>query len=304
MNHSFVCGITFALAVWCWSTDDAIAQRIFGHHDHHRFHGVHDCGINVFVWEQFTEVPILERWWLTPSPIRIAQPIEVVPFAPVFGQPVAPARIQDGGENFARKEMIPGDRFLGQAGQLRVDTFNDPGEIRRRAAILKPSSPAGRVRADRLISSGDQAFAEQNLARATARYREAIAKAPDYAEAHFRLAHAYVATRRYNLALKSALVALELAGTSRRDGFSLEDMYQGDQFPREQHLKRLVDASLREPTDGGLQFLIGFTLHFDAQTELAQDHFRDAQDLDGIHRAYLRYFLPEKPLAEPAEAAN
>ena len=160
------------------------------------------------------------------------------------------------------------------------------------------------MRADREISQGDQAFAQQKLARATAQYRDAIAKAPDYAEAHFRLAHAYVATRQYNLALKSALVAIELSGSIRRDGFSLEDMYQGDQFPREQHLRRLIDASLREPTDGGLQFLIGFTLHFDGQRALAQKHFLDASRLAGAHQTYVHRFLPLKSVAEPKEAAN
>ena len=160
------------------------------------------------------------------------------------------------------------------------------------------------MRADRLISDADQAFADQKLARATALYRNAIAKAPDYAEAHFRLAHAYVATRRYNLALKSALVALELSGTSRRDGFSLEDMFQGDLFPREHQFDRLMDASRREPQDGGLKFLIGLTLHYDGQAEKAVAYFKSAAGLDGIHRPYVRYFLPVKAVEEPLAAAN
>jgi hypothetical protein len=301
MNRTIVGSIVFAVVVFCCS-DDLSGQW---HHRYFHHQVVPYCGEDVIVLDRFFPGPIVEPFWWTPSPIWFSQPINVVPRAPAFiAPPPAAAMPIDEGENFARKDRIAVDRPLDLAGGERTNSFSDPDEIRRRASVLKVSSPAGRARADRLISSGDHAFAEQNLARATARYRDAIAKAPDYAEAHFRLAHAYVATRRYNLALKSALVALELAGTSRRDGFSLEDMYQGDQFPREQHLKRLVDASLREPADGGLQFLIGFTLHFDAQHDLAQGYFQAAQALAGIQRSYVRYFLPVKPVAEPAEAAN
>lgn len=285
---------------------------------------VPDCG-GVFVVETIVPVPVVRPWLLSPLPFRAA-PVEVVtasprPFlAPAVGNvgPAVPPMAGGGNvaaagnqfaENFVRKNGMPQQDLLAgkvdePAPHVRGGDFSDAGEIRRRAAVLKASTPVGRMRADRLISSGDQAFAQQNLARATALYRDAIAKAPDYAEAHFRLAHAYIATRRYNLALKSVLVALELSGTSRRDGFSLEDMYQGDLFPREQHFNRLLDASRREPADGGLKFLIGFTLHFNGDRDKAVTYFRQAQDLDGIQQSYARYFLPVTPVGEPIEAAK
>lgn len=289
------------------------ADWAYGYHHHHHV-GFPFCGGRAaVVWEPYLPLPVFgsvsvyESWYVAPAPITTLQQFQI-PLAPVVPPAVAAAppaaAVVPNGENFARKELMPADPMVDRPARIPVDNFNDPAEIRRRAGVLKKSTPAGRMRADRLISSGDEAFAEQILARATARYRDAIAKAPDYAEAHFRLAHAYVATRRYNLALKSALVALELAGTSRRDGFSLEDMYQGDQFPREQQMRRLIDASLREPTDGGLKFLIGFTLHYDGQRDEAQEYFRDALELEGMHREYVHHFLPIKPVAEPQEAAN
>lgn len=180
-----------------------------------------------------------------------------------------------------------------------TDPLDPAAEIRRRADVLKPSTPAGRGRADRLISSGDTAFADQIYARATARYRDAIARAPDYAESHFRLAHAYVATRQYNLALTSSLVALELAGSIRRDGFSLAELYRGNKFSRRQHDARLLDAAMREPEDGGLQFLIGLTLHYGGNPLKARDHFREAARLSGPQQTYVRHFLPVVAVGEP-----
>jgi hypothetical protein len=99
------------------------------------------------------------------------------------------------------------------------------------------------------------------------------------------------------------MTALELSGTARRDGFSLDELYQGNKFAREQHDSMLFDAALREPADGGLQFLIGFTLHYDRQPLKAREHFRKANQLVGAHQAYLRHFLPVVPIAESNELA-
>ena len=193
-----------------------------------------------------------------------------------------------------------------RVGAPRIVDPQDPvAEIRRRADVLKPSTPAGRGRADRMISSGDTAFADQVYARATARYREAIARAPDYPEPHFRLAHAYIATRQYNLALTRSLVALELAGSSRRDGFSLAELYRGNKFSRRKHDAQLLDAAMREPEDGGLQFLLGLTLHYGGNPLKARDHFREAARLSGAQQTYARHFLPVVAVGEPdPEAAG
>ena len=241
------------------------------------------------VVDQFIGVPYAEPYVVVPEPVFVPVP---VPAQPMAALPARGNRLAiDDVENFARKNL---DRNVQD-----IDAFRGADEIRRRARVLKTSTPESRDRADRMISFGDQSFAKQNFARATAYYRKAIAQAPDYPESHFRLAHAYVATRQFNLALKAALVALELARTGSRDGFSLEDMYQGDQFVRQQHLNRLVDASLREPEDGGLQFLIGFTLQYDRQQDKARERFLAAQKLAGPQQGYASYFLPVPKVAEP-----
>jgi hypothetical protein len=319
-TNLFRCG-AIAIALVMTFAGDAVGQR-HHHHGLHRWlgarghhHGLpryggagwlRECVEYPLIWDVVVEIPIVQPW-IVPAPAFVPSPVFVPVPAPV-PVPVAPAAVRPlgvppvanvGGENFAHKAIAP-------PGQVILDpvAFDDEAEIRRRAAVLKTSTPGGRMRADRLISRGDQAFADQVFARATAQYRDAIAKAPDYAEAHFRLAHAYVATRQYNLALKSALVALELAASSRRDGFSLEDLYQGDNFVRRQHLQKLIDASLREPHDGGLAFLLGFTLHYGSEPDKAREYFLTAQRIAGMQQAYVRYFLPVQQVAEPPVAAN
>lgn len=209
-------------------------------------------------------------------------------------------------ENFARQEIRSNPEAIGKAsdrGVVDEGPFDALQEIRRRVSVLKRSTPQGRERADRLMASGDSAFEKQAYARAIAQYRNAIARAPDYPEPHFRLAHAYVATRRFNLALKSAMTALELSGTAKREGFSLDELYRGNKFARERHDAMLMDAAAREPTDGGLQFLIGFTLHYDRQPLQARKYFDRANLLVGAHQAYLRHFLPIHSIAEINELA-
>lgn len=237
--------------------------------------------------------------YVCPGPIVMSQ-VPIISM-PVFVQPVpVVAAIQPAPRvPFVPAANLGGIDALGQAVRQRPANLPVNDEIRRRADALKTSTPAGRSRADLSIARGDESFAKGVYARSTARYREAIARAPDYAEGHFRLAHAYVATSRFNLALKSALTALELSGSNRRDGFSLAEMYRGNQFARQQHDAKLLDAAQREPDDGGLQFLIGLTLHYGGNPLQAREHFHSAARLPGAQQAYVRLFLPVAPIVEP-----
>ena len=172
-------------------------------------------------------------------------------------------------------------------------------EIQRRVDVLKPSTPEGRGRADRLLAQGDAMFAAQRYGVASAKYKDAMAKAADYPKSHFRLAHGDIASGNYDLALTRFLMALELAGSAERVNFSLEQLYQGDKFAKQTHIDRLQDAILREPGSGGLVFLMGLTLHYDQHPLEARVWLNKSQTMPGTHRAYVHYFLPVVEIAEP-----
>jgi len=166
-------------------------------------------------------------------------------------------------------------------------------EITRRVAALKPSTDVGRLRSDELMADGDREFANQQYRRAAAKYREAIAKAPDYPPAHLRAGHAYIATGDHDLAITYLAMGFELSRTMERPGFSLEDLYRGNDLAKQQHHEALADAVLRQPNDGGLLFLTGIVQHDDGRPLQARDYFRRAAELPGRHQPYAKMFLPK-----------
>jgi hypothetical protein len=208
-------------------------------------------------------------------PVAPAQPAPAMPLAP----PQARAQPQ-------RQDAPPGA----------------DDEITRRVAALKPSTEAGRTRSDELIAEGDREFVAQQFRRAAAKYREAIAKAPDYPPGHLRAGHAYIATGDYELAVTYLAMGFELARTIERPDFSITDLYRGNNLAKDQHLEALADAVLRQPGDGGLLFLTGITQHYDGHPLQARDYFRRAAEIPGRHQPYAAMFVPKAP--DPAAPKN
>jgi len=218
------------------------------------------------------------------QPIIVVQPQIVVPPAPV--NPAANAG------------AMPAPAIANRGGAaLREDV-----EIARRAAALKASDEAGRMRADQLIAEGDREFAAGSYRRAAMKYRDAINRAQDYATAYFRAGHAYTANGDFDLAVTYLSMALELARTPDRGGFTLDSLYRGDDAAKVNHLRSLDVAAARQPLEGGLSFLTGILLHYDGNPLQARDHFRRAADLPGRHRPYASMFLPPEPKDAPNNA--
>ncbi len=196
-----------------------------------------------------------------------------------------------------RAQPLPGAPAMPRPADVRdplakLEALTPEQEILRRVSVLKPSDEAGRIRSDDLIADGDREFATQAFRRAAGTYRKAIAKAPDYPVGHLRAGHAYVATGDFNLALTYFCMGFELARTVARPGFSLADLYQGDDQAKQHHQQVLADAIQRQPEDGGLLFLLGVTKHYDGQPLQAQELFRKAAELDGAQKRYAKMFLP------------
>lgn len=215
------------------------------------------------------------------QPIIVVQPQIVMPPAANVGAMPVPAIVNRAG------------------GPMRDDL-----EIARRAAALKASNEAGRMRADQLIADGDREFAAGSYRRAAQKYRESINRAQDYATAYFRAGHAYSANGDFELAVTYFAMALELARTPDRGGFTLDSLYRGDDAAKVNHLRALDIAAARQPLEGGLPFLTGMLLHYDGNPLQARDHFRRAADLPGRHRPYTAMFLPPEPKEPPENAAG
>jgi len=186
----------------------------------------------------------------------------------------------------APRQILPADN--GEAGEA---------EIVRRVTALKPSNVDGRLRADQAIADGDREFASGRQRRAITKFRDATRRAPDYSAGYFRAGHAHTAVGDYDQAVTNFAMALEIARTTNRDGFTLDTLYQDDQQSKQQHLAALGGALRQRPNEGGLHFLLGLTLHYDGNPLKAREHFRRAVELPGRHRPYAAMYLPAPPPA-------
>lgn len=311
---------------------------IIHNHHYHSFPGYLGYGYPYGGWSQFyhggpiiyppniTVVPpgvpltsdILEGAYSVPlefySPFRGASPLPVFPIEP-FNQPLDPgfaARppLRNNAAPNVMPNVMPGGAqgagaMNGGAAPVAPPVAQD--EITRRVAALKPSTETGRLRSDELIADGDREFAAQQFRKAAGKYREAIAKAPDYPPGHLRAGHAYIATGDYELAVTYFAMGFELSRNIKRPGFSLADLYRGNALAQQQHEETLADAVLRQPDDGGLLFLTGLTLHYGGRPLQARDYFRRATEMPGRHQPYAAMFVPQpaeaKQPAEPKQPA-
>jgi len=211
----------------------------------------------------------------------IPQVQPVVPFNGIVGRNAMPAPAAINANPAPVQPLVP----------QNVPAAED--EIARRVAVLKPSTEAGRSRSDVLIAEADREFAGQKYRPAAQKYRDAIAKAPDYSPGHLRAGHAYTATGDYDLAVNYFAMGFALSRTIERPGFSLNDLYRGDNLAKEQHAEALADAVLRQPGDGSLLFLTGVFQHYNGHPLQARDYFRRAAELPGRHQPYAAMFLPK-----------
>lgn len=230
------------------------------------------------------------------QPVVVVQPqiVQVPVFVPVGPQANAVA----GGVPAAAMPLAAPRKVLPRANPLQPED-----EIVRRVKALKPSDEADLAKADQAIAEGDREFAAGDYRRAMFKYRDATRRAPDYALTHFRAGHIHTVLGDYELAVTEFGMALEIARAIDRDGFSLDTLYRGDAAALQEHLAVLGGAIRRQPESGGLQFLMGMTLHYGGDPLQAQEYFRRAVDLPGPQRPYAAMYLPEPaPDAAPPPA--
>lgn len=185
-----------------------------------------------------------------------------------------------------------------QAGkQLQPQTI--PAANRWTEYKTQPSLPLARSRARTAIAVGDRYFREQRYHDAVQKYRDAVTAAGDYAEAHFRLGHAYTATGRIEEAATAFRRGTMLTDDITREGFQLETLYGNAHIAKRSHIESAAAAALEDPTRSDLLLVVGLFLHYDGQPERAAKFFTRSLDL-GENPAVLAAYLnlqakPEAP---------
>lgn len=167
-------------------------------------------------------------------------------------------------------------RFLG------VDQSALPGPPARNEPRERPrpaSNPQAVALAQRFIAFGDARFGEQKYDEAIAKYRKAIAAAPDCADGWFRLGWGLLATGRYPQAANAFKQGIKREPQWANSGFSLAGLYGENRMAQTAHIEALADAAAADRNNSDLLFLVGLSLHFDGQAERAAPFFRRARQL-------------------------
>lgn len=204
---------------------------------------------------------------------------------------------------FAPAELLYGPRavkqFLGIADRPQILLDDAPLAEEPRVRVANATY---RRKADQLIAQGDVLFREQKYLHAIDRYKEAVERAPDMAEAHWRKGHAYVAMHRYQLAAAAFKRALALKPDAERDGFRLNELYGPAATVKTSHLEALAGETLERSESSDLYFLLGVFLRYDGQAERAEKFFVHALELAGSASGHLTAFLPTVEEATPVAA--
>ena len=209
------------------------------------------------------------------------QPVPVVPAQPLLGAP-----------GYSTPSSPPATN-----APLNSDPL--PGSsIPPRAATT-----AGRIRAEHQLGQGDSWFRKQNYAQAIARYRQAVADAPDYGAPHFRLGFALASTRRYEMAAVEFKKGLELDPSWPQTAKPFEELYGEEQIlARESLVSEVLEWHKNAPRDATHNFLAGVMVYFHDGAPAARPYFVAAEQSVGARR-WLTAFLPATSASPPVARA-
>ncbi|MEQ8791408.1 MAG: tetratricopeptide repeat protein [Pirellulaceae bacterium] len=148
-------------------------------------------------------------------------------------------------------------------------------EVRR----PRTSNPESRRIARRFVETGDSYFQRQRYSEALAQYKSAAKLAPDLAEIYFRQGHAYVATRRYDLAAGVFRRGLALDPEIVRADYTLDTLYDDAKIAKHSHLDTLAATTLGRVDNADLLLVLGVFLHFDGQADRARKFFERSAEV-------------------------
>ncbi len=208
----------------------------------------------------------------------------------------------------ARQEPIdPGDFDLERRDLERRDLEPDRAPQDRERRNLEPplvirarpreTLPAARQRCLRFVELGDQFFIRQQYEDALRQYKSAAAAAPGMALPLVRQMVAYVATRRYDSALKACRRSVAIEPTYMRGDFQLASLYGDQRAAKNSHLETLASRAFETPNDATPLVLLGLMFYFDGDHERADRFLKAASELLPRDDEILAVFgtLPDPP---------
>lgn len=164
------------------------------------------------------------------------------------------------------------------------------------------SLPAARERAARYVGFGDRLFKEQRIHEAMAKYRDAVAAAPDLAAPQFRLGLGYLATGRMEEAAEAFKRGMQLEPAYIfTTNFHLDELYVGVPLAKNSMLEGIARRTLNDPNNADYLFDVGIVLYLDGQIDTARKYFATARNrITGADDSHLQPFLVEAgPVAAP-----
>ncbi|UUO08519.1 tetratricopeptide repeat protein [Blastopirellula sp. J2-11] len=173
---------------------------------------------------------------------------------------------------------------------------------RQAPGLPEASLPIARERAARYVGFGDRLFKEQRIHEAMAKYRDAVAAAPDLAAPQFRLGLGYLATGRMEEAAEAFKRGMQLEPSYIfTTNFTLEELYAGFPLAKNSLLEGIARRTLNDPNNADNLFDVGVVLYLDGQIDTARKYFATSRNrLSGADDSHLRPFLVEAgPVTAP-----
>jgi len=214
--------------------------------------------------------------------------------------PTEPAELNYGPQAMKQFMGLPRDFAIEpqRTGQFESLVTPIPSPLKLEAAkpitIEQPSDQAIE-RAEHFIQAGDNLFQQQRYQEALGRYKDAVAAAPGYAEAHLRKGLAYLATNRPDEAVESIELAVqqnpEVAGTS----LTLDALLGNNGLAKSSILETNARRAVTDPQNAEYLFCVAVLLYFDGDRERALQVFQAARQAGGdadYIEAFEKYLQP------------
>ena len=169
-------------------------------------------------------------------------------------------------------------RLSAQLADRALRNVDDP--LAGTSAVPIPSSPEAKLKSLRLQAQGDEAFANQEFAKALDRYKGATAAARDDGRAFFKAGYGYFALGRFASALEYFKRGLTVDPMLAVTGPTPDEMYGDNQIAWTAHLGRATQWVREDVRDAQRVLLLGFLLFYDGDTR-ARELLEQAWQLSG-----------------------